>query len=124
MQAVEAVLNDYDWVFWLDADAWITNYDIKLETILPRQGSADFVVTQDINGPNAGSWLLRNSDWSRKFLKDWWSLHTTFSRVCRFNGCPERVPSFVHGFPVYNFGIEDRHGLLLTRQSFRFPFMA
>jgi hypothetical protein len=80
LQAVQAVLNDYDWVFWLDSDAWITNYDIKLESILPKQGFVDFVVTEDANGPNAGSWMIRNSDWSRKFLETWWNLKQ-FRRV-------------------------------------------
>ena len=80
LQAVEAVLDDYDWVFYLDADAWITNPEIKLESVLPRQGLADFVVTADSTGLNAGSWMLRNSDWSREFLRKWWAL-TSFIQV-------------------------------------------
>lgn len=81
VQAVEAVLNDYDWVFYLDADAWITNPAIQLESILPRQITTDLIVTEDATGANAGSWIIRNSDWSRQFLKEWWSLDS-FIRVC------------------------------------------
>jgi hypothetical protein len=87
---VESVLNDYDWVFYLDPDAWITNPDILLESILPTYGGADLVVTEDASGANAGSWLLRNSDWSREFLSEWWSM-TSYIRV---RGCG-RPKSFV-----------------------------
>ena len=77
---VESVLNDYDWVFYLDSDAWITNPEIPLETLLPAQGGADFVVTEDAAGTNAGAWIIRSSDWSRAFLKEWWGLES-FVRV-------------------------------------------
>ena len=82
LKAVESVLNHYDWVFWLDADAWITNPEIPLESVLPASKAADFLVTEDATGANAGSWLLRNSDWSRAFLREWWSMES-FIRVRR-----------------------------------------
>lgn len=77
---MEAVLDDYDWVFYLDPDAWITNPEVKLEAVLPKQGFADLVVTGDSTGLNAGSWMLHNSDWSREFLRKWWAL-TSFMQV-------------------------------------------
>lgn len=80
LQVVESVLNEFDWVFYLDSDAWITNPEIPLETLLPAQGGADFVVTEDAAGANAGAWIIRSSDWSRAFLKEWWGLES-FVRV-------------------------------------------
>eukprot|EP00892_Ulva_mutabilis_P001951 jgi/Ulvmu1/11757/UM008_0171.1 len=76
IKVVESVLNDFDWVFYLDSDAWITNPEIPLETLLPAQGGADFVVTEDAAGTNAGAWIVRSSDWSRAFLKEWWGLES------------------------------------------------
>ena len=87
IKAVEAALEDYDWVFWLDPDAWITNPEIKLESVLPAAGTADMVITEDITGFNAGSWLLRSSDWSRQFLTEWWG-HSEFIRVRPRPCCP------------------------------------
>jgi hypothetical protein len=81
LQVAESVLDQYDWVFYLDADAWITNPEIPLEAVLPAPGGADFVVTDDAAGANAGSWIVRSSDWSRDFLARWWSLDS-FIRVC------------------------------------------
>jgi hypothetical protein len=96
IKAVEAVLDEYDWVFYLDADAWITNPDIKLESILPARSTSDFVVTNDVTGLNAGTWLIRNSDWSRSFLKEWWSMSSYIrvrpgSLACRVEWLPSAV---------------------------------
>lgn len=33
---------------------------------------ADLIVTKDWNGPNSGVILLKNSDYSRWLLKEWW----------------------------------------------------
>lgn len=80
MQIVESVLDEYDWVFYLDPDAWITNPEIPLEAVLPAPGGADFVVTKDAAGANAGSWVIRSSDWSREFISRWWGMDS-FIRV-------------------------------------------
>jgi Protein of unknown function, DUF273 len=74
VQIVQAYLADFDWVFWLDSDVWITNPDIRIENILPRRtATLDLAATNDPTGINAGSWMLRNSSWSRAFLEDWWN---------------------------------------------------
>jgi hypothetical protein len=91
LKAVEAALDDYDWVFWLDADAWITNPDVALESILPSSDGVDLVVTRDATGANAGAWMLRNSDWSRLLLAQWWGM-TSYIRVC----APGHVLQYVH----------------------------
>jgi galactosyl transferase GMA12/MNN10 family len=65
-----------DWVFWLDADTVIMNSEKRIEDFLPTAESGiDFVVThQKGKSWNAGAWLIRNSDWSLKFLDDWWDM--------------------------------------------------
>ena len=70
----DAMTTGCDWVFWMDADALIMNSEIRLEEILPSNPDANLVITQDVNGFNAGMWLMRNSPWSIDFLREWWSM--------------------------------------------------
>ncbi|KAI0513939.1 hypothetical protein KFK09_009971 [Dendrobium nobile] len=79
--AVRSQLPSHDWVFWNDADTVVTNPDISLENILGAViGQADFetspdlVVTEDVNGINAGVFFVRRSKWSENFLETWWNL--------------------------------------------------
>lgn len=37
-----------------------------------RNMEPDVIVTRDWNGPNSGVVLIKNSDFSRWFLKEWW----------------------------------------------------
>ncbi|PKA56480.1 Galactomannan galactosyltransferase 1 [Apostasia shenzhenica] len=78
--AVISQLPTHDWVFWNDADTVVTNPDISLESILRAasgQGDMktgpDLVVTEDVNGVNAGVFFVRHSNWSRTFLDIWWN---------------------------------------------------
>jgi len=64
-----------DWVLWLDADVVIMNSSVALESLLPVDPNIHMVVTSDRRfTANSGVWLLRNSDWSRQFLNDWWNM--------------------------------------------------
>ena len=60
--------SDIDWVFWLDADAMITNFDIKLESFI--DSDYHFIITEDNNGLNAGSFFIRNSPEGRNYFQD------------------------------------------------------
>ncbi|KAK8935763.1 hypothetical protein KSP39_PZI013287 [Platanthera zijinensis] len=78
--AVRSQLPSHDWVFWNDADTVVTNPDISLEDILgavigqeASDISPDLVVTEDVNGINAGVFFVRRSKWSEKFLNAWWN---------------------------------------------------
>ena len=82
IRAVQAMLTLYqcEWVLWLDADTVIMNSSIPLESILPFQDlkenqAIDLIVTTDRRyTANSGVWLIRNSEWSKQFLRDWWNL--------------------------------------------------
>jgi hypothetical protein len=82
IRAVQAMLTSYkcEWVLWLDADIVIMNSSIPLESILPQQDlnenqAIDLIVTTDRRfTANSGAWLIRNSEWSKQFLMDWWNL--------------------------------------------------
>jgi hypothetical protein len=77
--AVKKHLKDYDWIFWLDSDALIMNFDIKLEDLIDER--FEFITTRDTESPNyinSGQFLIKNCEWSLKFLDAWYSLEHVF----------------------------------------------
>jgi hypothetical protein len=54
IRAVKHHLQQYDWVFWVDADTLITNSSKKLESLLPDKHHPDLILTKDPGGFNAG----------------------------------------------------------------------
>lgn len=52
--AVKHYLQEFEWVFWVDADTVITNSSIKVESLLPAEHYPDFIVTKDAANYNAG----------------------------------------------------------------------
>lgn len=69
--AVQRHLHDFDWIFWIDADAVIVNHDFQLEQLCDSE--YDVVVTHDHNGLNSGTFLIRNSPESHEFLRRVWN---------------------------------------------------
>ncbi len=63
----------YKWVFWTDADSLIMNHGIKLEDLIID--GRDFILStvhmkqSKKHILNTGEFLIRNSNWSKKFLK-------------------------------------------------------
>lgn len=78
IRAVQRLLTDpeydCDWVVWMDADTLIMNSNIKLESLLPSDESANLVITEDHSFLySSGVWMMRKSDWSLAFLEEWWN---------------------------------------------------
>ncbi|KAF1942616.1 hypothetical protein EJ02DRAFT_443938 [Clathrospora elynae] len=72
----------YDWIWWLDFDTLITNTEIKLTDVIAEElrnvtnpDDIDFMFTNDCNGFNAGSMLIRGHERSIKFLHDSLAIH-------------------------------------------------
>ncbi len=63
-------LPDCNWLFWSDADALVTNFDVRLESFLDEK--YDLIITRDANGLNAGHFFIRNTPWSFDFLREVW----------------------------------------------------
>lgn len=61
---------NYDFILWVDSDALFVrfNEDIRREI----QHNKDFYLVKH-DGPNTGLFLIRNSEWSKNFLKDTWN---------------------------------------------------
>lgn len=56
-----------DWVFWVDADAFILNPAVDVRTLLVP--GADLVFASDFNGLCAGVFLARACPWTIRFLQ-------------------------------------------------------
>jgi hypothetical protein len=63
----KALENPSRWIMWIDADAAIAKFDVKLETILAGV-QANFVFGSDFNGLCAGIFFVRNCEWSRQAI--------------------------------------------------------
>lgn len=68
-----------DWVFYIDCDAFFTNFDTAIEDILETYGASSagdaagadsphLLVAEDPGGINTGVLVVRSSPWSARFL--------------------------------------------------------
>lgn len=65
--------------FWLDADTVVMNSHKRVEDFLPADdangNTIDILLAIDKGGGyNAGVWLVRNSEWTARFLQEWWDM--------------------------------------------------
>lgn len=64
LHVVRRHLANYDWLFWTDADALVTDFAPRLDEVLARarasNGEADLYVSSDPRGMNFGHFFLRN----------------------------------------------------------------
>eukprot|EP01104_Vermistella_antarctica_P014039 TRINITY_DN4347_c0_g2_i1.p1 TRINITY_DN4347_c0_g2~~TRINITY_DN4347_c0_g2_i1.p1 ORF type:complete len:412 (-),score=97.82 TRINITY_DN4347_c0_g2_i1:53-1288(-) len=84
---VYTLLHHFEWVFWLDADALILNYDVPLEHFVAdavrrrsdetrddhRSEPIDFILGAnhgDLNDINTGAFFMRQTDWTKYVLKE------------------------------------------------------
>ena len=67
-------------ILFLDTDAIIADFNQDIEQFV--DGNYDFVAAEDVSEHslmNAGVFLIKNSDWSKKFLEAWWDLGTNLT---------------------------------------------
>jgi hypothetical protein len=63
----------YDWVVWSDADSIFLNHEITLESLI--DDNFDLLIgtqTAYKNCLNTGHIFVKNTLWSKGFLKEWW----------------------------------------------------
>jgi SAM-dependent methyltransferase len=66
-------LENYDYVLFMDIDAIFSDHSVRIEEFIDEE--FDLVAAEDYSTHskmNAGVLLFKNSDWSKKFLRDWW----------------------------------------------------
>lgn len=67
MKMLRELMNyNTDVILCTDIDILITNYNIKIESFLDSKH--DFFIAKDVNGINAGNFIVRNTEWSRKYI--------------------------------------------------------
>ena len=59
---------DVKWIFWSDADALIMNTALLIEDLIDEK--YNLIINFDHNGFNSGHFLIRNCEWSRRFLEE------------------------------------------------------
>ena len=69
--AMRKYLPKYDFLFYVDVDTIIINFEAKLEDIVDYE--YDQILAADKNGLNCGVWMIRNTEWSLWFLDEMWS---------------------------------------------------
>lgn len=74
IRSLRAVLPNYDWVLYLDADALITNHDSCVTDITNFMGDRVMAICDDANGKNAGVLLVRNAPASLVLLDTVWNV--------------------------------------------------
>ena len=81
---VERVIKSgkYDWIWWLDFDTLVTNTEIKVADVIADElanisnpNEIDYLFTNDCNGLNLGSFVVRAHERSMNFIRDAIRLH-------------------------------------------------
>jgi len=66
-----------EYIVWMDADLVIMNFSLNLIGLFLEHSEADMILSADMaDSPtiaNTGLIMVRNTHWSREFLRTWWS---------------------------------------------------
>lgn len=64
----------YDWVVWMDGDAIIKNFTVRLEQFIePAEAAgADLIMADHLREFQTGVFFFRNSRWTARLLEAWW----------------------------------------------------
>jgi len=57
----------FDWVMWMDCDSFFMNVNLRLEHVLDN--AYDLIISEDGAMLNSGVFFIRDTAWSRDFLK-------------------------------------------------------
>lgn len=66
-------LEKYDYIIWIDADAYFYKDANNITTLIETNPSKDFIFSKDCNGVNinTGVFIVKNSQYSINFIKKW-----------------------------------------------------
>tara|TARA_B110000908_G_scaffold122868_1_gene144087 strand:- start:317 stop:949 length:633 start_codon:yes stop_codon:yes gene_type:complete len=65
-------ISNFDYIIWIDADAFFY-YDANITDIINDNLNTNFIFSKDLgnNNVNSGIMIIKNTDYSIKFLKKW-----------------------------------------------------
>jgi len=83
---------NYKWFWVLDYDTLIMNFNLTIEDHVLRAGQQlwykdqypDFIIGQDCNFMNTGSFFLQNTAWSRGFVEKVWNYNIAQVKLVEF----------------------------------------
>jgi galactosyl transferase GMA12/MNN10 family len=92
LEAILEYLDLFDWLFWIDDDAYFTDFSVPLERFIDMAPESDFIVCKSPSTKetftriSSGQFLLRNTPVARRFIEDalatdlrevqkWWKSH-------------------------------------------------
>ena len=91
---IQGLLDRFYCILWLDIDTMIMNHHTTIESFL--DDNHDFYVCRDINLLNTGTFIIKNTAWSRdfiEFLLEYRKLHHDEQNL---------IDNFQSGFDKYN----------------------
>lgn len=71
--AIQRVFQDsrnFDWIFYLDSDAAISNFNYNIEDIIAKHSNRELVLTRDAVGYFSGVILVKNTETMAAFFQD------------------------------------------------------
>ncbi len=77
IRQLKNIINDYDAILCIDPDALITSHEIKIEDFIKDHHS--LYISKDINGFNAGVFIVTNTEWTDGLLNYILSLKGEFN---------------------------------------------
>lgn len=91
------LLDKYDWLYFTDDDVLMNSFDYKLENIIEGFGDVDIhlIVPKDKVGPDNlqfsnYAFMIRNSDFGRTLLQDWFHSFQTCQLAKPFRNWPDQ----------------------------------
>ena len=70
--AIQRVFSDsrnFDWIFYLDSDAVVSNFNYTIEEIIVRNPDKELFFAQDLNGKYSGVILTKNTSLMQEFFQ-------------------------------------------------------
>ncbi len=105
----------YNFVVWIDADAYFNDQDMTMETFVHPGHDLIFCDAAWGNAANAGVFLAKNSDWSREFFDLWWKMgegsnlmhnlyheQEVFDGIFKYDMCGARKKTLILESTVFN----------------------
>ena len=77
-------MNKYEYIFWIDADAFFNKHEHKLEDIILQDPESDIIICDDIinsgkqDTVNSGTFFVKCSEWSKDYFKMIWNYQGDF----------------------------------------------
>jgi tetratricopeptide (TPR) repeat protein len=77
LEPVSGWLRDVDYVVWIDADLVFLDLNLNLLDIVKENSEYDIIISAERHAEtgvaNTGCFIAKNTEWTRKFLNDWWT---------------------------------------------------